>query len=404
MRCQDFEAKRCQSCGWLALEYPEQLRRKQVRAELALAPFNPECAWLAPVASATAGFRNKAKMVVGATDGMPVFGILQNAGATGAQGNVLELAHCPLYPAVFEAAFTVIRAWLIDVKVAPYVVAVGNRSSGKLAHERSGELKHLILSTDERAEHLMLRLVLRSKEPLDRIVKQLAHLQRQLPALTVVSVNLQPEHKAILEGPEEITLTQTQALPIEINGLTLFLQPQSFFQTNTAIAAQLYQRATDWLAESQPSRVLDLFCGVGGFALHAARALPSALVMGMEISENAVHAARRAAAHAKLGNVTFLAGDALVLAQKFAVLDATPASGPLCIIVNPPRRGLGPALCAWLEGIDAHELIYSSCNADSLATDLGMLPSFTPRGAQVLDMFAHTEHFEVIVRLKRKAL
>ena len=316
-------------------------------------------------------------MVVGGTAQVPVLGILQPAGT-------LELAHCPLYPPAIRDAWPVIRKWLVDVTISPYDVV-----------QRIGELKYLILTAaaPDASGALMLRLVLRSKEALDRLRKRLPELLKLMPRLQVVSVNLQPEPKAILEGVEEIMLTECAALPMQINDLTLYLRPQSFFQTNSAMATALYQRATTWLQAIQPASVLDLFCGVGGFALHAARALPQARVTGVEFSNEAVLAARASAVEARLSNAYFYSGDALELAK------GLPAAA--CMIVNPPRRGLGSGLCEFLEQSSATDVIYSSCNIETLAADLRCLPSFQPQVAQVLDMFAHTPHFEVIVWLKR---
>lgn len=316
-------------------------------------------------------------MVVGGTAQAPVLGILQAAGT-------LELAHCPLYPPAISLAWPVIRTWLADVSIRPYDV-----------ERRTGELKYLILTaaSPDPSGALMLRLVLRSKEALDRLRKRLPALLELMPRLQVVSVNLQPEPKAILEGVEELVLTECVALPMLINDLTLYLRPKSFFQTNSVMAAALYQRATIWLRAMEPVSVLDLFCGVGGFAVHAARALPEAQVSGVEFSGEAILAARESAVVAGLANTQFYSGDALAIARNL------PSAA--CIIVNPPRRGLGLALCEFLEQSAAADVIYSSCNIETLAADLLCLPSFQPQVAQVLDMFAHTPHFEVIVWLKR---
>ena len=388
LNCADFQAKRCTSCSWLAQSYREQLNAKQARAAAAIFAAKPNSSliWLTPQPSAQSAFRNKAKMVVGGTAQAPILGILQPAGT-------LELAHCPLYPPAIGDAWPIVRAWLSTVAIAPYDIS-----------RRTGELKYLILTaaSPESAGALMLRLVLRSKEALDRVRKQLLALLTQLPRLLVVSVNLQPEPKAILEGVEEIVLTECTALPMMVNDLTLYLRPQSFFQTNSAMAAALYQCATSWLQTMQPTSVLDLFCGVGGFALHAARALPSVEVTGVECSSEAILAARESAYAAGLTNARFYAGDALAIAESLHIGKSVQIGRRAdCIIVNPPRRGLGPALCEFLEKSGANDVIYSSCNIETLAADLLCLPSFQPQTAQVLDMFAHTPHFEVIVWLKR---
>ena len=71
------------------------------------------------------------------------------------------------------------------------------------------------------------------------------------------------------------------------------------------------------------------------------------------------------------------------------------------MIVNPPRRGIGEVLSRWLEASDVRHVVYSSCNAASLARDLAAMPSLRPRRAQVLDMFPQTTHYEVLTLLER---
>ncbi|WP_316249118.1 hypothetical protein [Brachybacterium sp. Z12] len=74
------------------------------------------------------------------------------------------------------------------------------------------------------------------------------------------------------------------------------------------------------------------------------------------------------------------------------------------MIVNPPRRGLGPRLAAWLEGSGVRDVLYSSCNPTTLAADLEAMPSLRITAGRFVDMFPHTEHAEVIVRLRRTDL
>src|SRR5690606_1191390 len=92
----------------------------------------------------------------------------------------------------------------------------------------------------------------------------------------VISVNLLPEHKAVLEGEQEILL-HGSSLEMRLDDVTLHLQPQSFFQTNTLVARALYRQAVAWVERLRPASLWDLYCGVGGFALHCASAmLPAA--------------------------------------------------------------------------------------------------------------------------------
>lgn len=372
MRCSYFDAALCRSCALMGQPYDVQLAGKQAACSELLAA-HPDIAWLPPVASAESGYRNKAKWVVGGTVDEPTLGILD------AEGRGVDIRECGLCTPGLMAAFPALAAFVTRARLTPYDVP-----------RRRGELKYLIVTESPDGE-LMVRFVLRSTEPVARIRKHLPALRDELPRVRVVSVNLQPEHKAVLEGEEEIVLTEEATLPMRLGGVELHLRPRGFFQTNTAIAAALYRQAAAWVEELAPQSVWDLYCGVGGFALHSAA--PSRRVVGLETSTEAVTAARTSAARAGL-EVTFEAGDATAFARS---ADAAPD----LVIVNPPRRGIGADLAAWLERSGVRHVVYSSCNAASLARDLAAMPSLRPRRARVLDMFPQTRHYEVITLLAR---
>ena len=329
----------------------------------------PGVAWLPPVASAQFGVRNKAKMVVSGTIAEPVLGILNPSGAG------VDLRDCPLHTAGIRAALPVLAQFVTRAAIAPYDVPA-----------RRGELKYLLVTESPDGE-LMVRFVLRSQEPVARIRKHLPWLREALASLAVASVNLQPEHKAILEGERELMLTEQETLLMRVNGIGLHLRPQSFFQTNTAMAAELYRRARTWADDIDPATVWDLYCGVGGFALHLAA--PGREVLGVEISREAIASAELSRDELGLSGVRFEVGDATTYA----------GSAPDLVVVNPPRRGIGPDLAGWLERSGARHVLYSSCNAQSLATDLAAVPSLRPVRGQLLDMFPNTAHYEALVLL-----
>jgi 23S rRNA (uracil747-C5)-methyltransferase len=371
--CHHFDAGRCRSCSWLGLPYGVQLLDKQRHVEELLGD-RPELTWREPVGSPQLGFRNKAKMVVSGTIADPVLGILNPAGGG------TDLRDCPLHTVGIRAALPVLARFVTTARLTPYDVPA-----------RRGELKHLLVTESPDGE-LMVRFVLRSQEPVARIRKHLPALREALPALTVASVNLQPEHKAILEGDREILLTEQETLTMRVAGLDLHLRPQSFFQTNSAMAAELYERGRTWVAEIGPRSVWDLYCGVGGFALAVAG--PDVEVTGIEVSGEAVASARLSATEAGLPRVCFETGDATA----YAVGAATPSD---LVVVNPPRRGIGPDLSAWLEESGVRHVLYSSCHAQTLARDLAAMPSLRPVRAQLLDMFPNTGHYEVLTLLER---
>lgn len=380
MQCSYYQAGLCRSCSEIGLDYPQQLTAKQERAERALVD-HAQLAWLPAVGNVERGFRNKAKMMVGGSIEEPTLGILD------ARFHGVDLASCPLYPPELAVSFAPLRQFITRAAIAPYDV-----------NARRGELKHVLVTVSDADRHpLMLRLVCRSREAELRIRKHLPWLLEQLPTLAVVSLSLLPEHRAASEGHREILLSAQDSLPMPVNDLPLYLRPGGFFQTSTAMAAALYRQATEWIVERRPASVLDLYCGVGGFALHAAAALPSATpVLGVEISAEAVACARRSAAELRLPKLQFE-----VLGAEQTPADAVRQSE--LVVLNPPRRGIGAELCARLDASKARWLVYSSCHVDSLAADLARMPTWQARQARVLDMFPHTRHFETIVLLEREA-
>jgi 23S rRNA (uracil747-C5)-methyltransferase len=351
--------------------YDAQLRAKVEHAQDLLAAW-PDAAWLPPRTSRPEAFRNKAKMVVCGTADAPTLGILDPA------QHGVDLTSCGILAPGLRAAFEPIKAFIARARITPYDIPT-----------RRGELKNILLTESADGE-LMLRFVLRSTEPFGRMQKHLPSLLADLPQLAVVTANILPEHKAVLEGDEEIALSGGETLPMRLGDRVLHLRPASFFQTNTEIARGLYLQAQEWADEVDARSIWDLYCGVGGFALHVAA--PGRRVHGVELSEPAVESARLSAAEAGLSDVTFAAGDATALV----------AGEADTIIVNPPRRGLGDRLCETLEASGAQTIIYSSCNAVTLARDIAAMPAYEPKFVRLFDMFPQTDHYEAMVLLTRR--
>ncbi len=391
MQCDYFDAGRCRSCTLMGVPYDRQLADKQRHVADVLAPVLAGATWLPAHASPESHFRNKAKLVVGGSPGVVTVGILDGGGLG------TDLRHCGLYEPGLAGLVPRVADLLDVLGLEPYDVP-----------SRRGEVKHVLLthSPDGQA---MLRFVLRSQKHVALLRSRLPMVLDALPEVRVVSVNLQPEHKAVTEGAVEIVLTDADVLPMRLEDVELFLRPNSFFQTNTGVATALYRQARDWVARVDPALVLDLYCGVGGFALQAAVApgRPDRVVRGVEVAPEAIASARRSAATLAASGATsahlhFTVGDATDVTLLPTVTDGS--DGRSIVVVNPPRRGIGPRLSAWLEASWASHVIYSSCNVDSLARDLAAMPSLRAVEARLFDMFPQTSHHEVAVLLERTPL
>ncbi|HBU7544752.1 23S rRNA (uracil(747)-C(5))-methyltransferase RlmC [Klebsiella aerogenes] len=374
MHCALYDAGRCRSCQWLELPLTQQLADKMANLRELLAG-HPAARWLAPVSGPETAFRNKAKMVVSGSVERPLLGMLHR------DGTPEDLTDCPLYPPSFEPVFAALKPFIARAGLTPYNVA-----------RKRGELKYLLL-TESQQGGMMLRFVLRSAAKLEQLRAALPWLQQQLPQLKVITANIQPVHMAIMEGEQEIFLSDQQALAENFNGVPLWIRPQSFFQTNPTVASQLYATARDWVRALPVNHMWDLFCGVGGFGLHCAT--PQMRLTGIEIATEAIACAKQSAAQLGLTNLHFQALDSTQFATHEDDI-------PQLVLVNPPRRGIGAELCDYLSRMAPPYIIYSSCNARTMAADIDRLQGYRLERVQLFDMFPHTAHYEVLTLLVRE--
>ncbi|MFP4864392.1 23S rRNA (uracil(747)-C(5))-methyltransferase RlmC [Providencia rettgeri] len=374
MHCEKYATGQCHSCQWLTLTPEQQIIEKQSQLQ-ALLPAIDTSLFQPPVTGPQTVFRNKAKMVVSGSVEKPILGIV------GRDGQGVDLTDCPLYPDAFSDVFSVIIPFIARAGLTPYNI-----------ERKRGELKYLLLTQSHHTGKFMLRFVLRSEKKIEQLKKALPWLQEQLPLLAVITANIQPVHMAILEGEDEIFLTEQRTLREEFNQVPLFIRPQGFFQTNPIVAAKLYQTAREWVKALDIDSLWDLFCGVGGFGLHCAE--KDTRLTGIEISAPAIASAQQSADELGLKHVEFKALDS----TRFATANQ---DIPQLILVNPPRRGIGKELCDYLTHMQPEYILYSSCNAQTMAQDLQLLAGYQVCKVQLFDLFPHTAHFEVLTLLKR---
>jgi len=170
-----------------------------------------------------------------------------------------------------------------------------------------------------------------------------------------------------------------------------------FFQVNSAVAALLVQEVKTIIERRRPVFVIDLYGGVGVFALTAAQCGVSH-VLGVEVNGAALRLARTNAQRMGCRQATFIEGDAaIVFVDAIRQVDVRDT----LVIVDPPRDGLSDALCDALAEHRPSSLLYISCAPDTLARDVKALGSSGYRmvHSRVLDMFPRTAHFETLTLL-----
>lgn len=168
----------------------------------------------------------------------------------------------------------------------------------------------------------------------------------------------------------------------------------SFFQTNTAGAEKLYEKAISYIDDIEGKEVFDLFSGTGTIAQIMAEKANH--VTAIELIEDAVEAAKENAKLNNIGNCDFIAGDVFVKIQEVT-------KKPEVIVVDPPRVGIHEKAVKEIIKFGAKEMVYVSCNPKSLVQNL---IDFQAAGYEVdrvcpVDMFPHTPHCETVVKLSK---
>ena len=178
-------------------------------------------------------------------------------------------------------------------------------------------------------------------------------------------------------------------------GLRFKISTFSFFQPNSLAAEVLYSIVREYIGDTKDKVVFDLYSGTGTIAQLAASVADE--VIGVEIVEEAVEAAKQNAALNNLSNCKFIAGDVL------KVLDDL-TEKPDVIILDPPRDGIHPKALPKILSYGVDHIVYISCKATSLARDL---PAFLAAGYKLekaccVDQFCQTVHVETVVLLSHK--
>jgi 23S rRNA (uracil-5-)-methyltransferase RumA len=193
-------------------------------------------------------------------------------------------------------------------------------------------------------------------------------------------------------GQTYTLLSGAAVLSETINGITYHISPTAFFQTNTEGATLLAEIVRGFVQKGKHETILDLYCGVGFFALQLAK--EATRVLGIEIDPSAIVSAQENAQRNKCANVEFRSEKAEQLSWE--------TESPDLVIVDPPRAGLHPEVVKLLLQKLPNRIIYVSCNYRSLAKELPQfLTKYALTNIQLLDMFPHTPHVETVILLEK---
>lgn len=374
----------CGGCVYQMLPYEEQLKLKEQQVLELLAPVAGEYEFLGMKPSPKFHeYRNKMEFSFG--DAVKGGELMLGLHKRGSFYDIADVSECRLVHPDFRKILVCVLQFCREQGLPYY---------HKMSHD--GYLRHLLVRRAEKTGEILVNLVTTSQmnfsfEP----------LTEQLLALPLAGSFAGILHSTndgladVVKSEKTEVLYGKEYFYEEILGLRFKISTFSFFQTNSLGAEVLYSQAREFIGKGSRKVVYDLYSGTGTIAQLMAPIAQK--VIGVEIIEEAVEAAKENAAGNGLDNCEFIAGDVL------KVLD-TIEEKPEYIILDPPRDGIHPKALQKIIAYGVDKMVYISCKPTSLARDLETL---TVGGYQVekvvcVDMFPQTANVETVVKLVRK--
>jgi 23S rRNA (uracil1939-C5)-methyltransferase len=397
--CQHFP--KCGGCSWRNLPYAEQLERKNQDLHTLFAPWT-DLEIPAPLgASETDAWRSKIQLPIAwqYLDQEPAYGykhppkgLAIGCYAT-ASHHVVDQKECWVQHPAANAVLQRIKVWA--------------KAHGLTAYDeekRTGLLRYIVLRHGIQTGEILVGIVTTSVASGQQvgIWKDLGEILSKL--------SLEANHKVVgliqhisdhtgnfaLAGQDLVRHGRGYAW-FQLGKLKMRVGLGTFFQIHVPQMEKLLNHLQAWLP--QEGGILDLYCGTGAIGLWYAQR--GHRVCGLEKNPQAIAMAQLAAKDNGLDQSQWICGDAekgLTDIPNFAAQDWP------TWIVDPPRKGLSPALCQLINSEDGPQtLAYVSCNPIALARDAQILgENYTLHQIQGIDLFPHTDHLETLALLIRK--
>lgn len=381
-RCPHFGP--CGGCIWQHVAYPAQARAKESIVRESLEHLGGmQGVLVRPIIAAPDPwyYRNKMEFSFH-PDGM--LGLHQR----GAWNRIVPIETCFLQSEASVALVLAVRAFARSSGLAPYD-----------PRTHAGFLRSLLIRESRSTGDRLVGLIT-GPGSLPQAAVFVEAVRHAVPSVTGIV-------RGIVHGTSDgAPITQIEPLDgrpyleDEVLGLRFRIGLDTFFQTNTMQAARMVEHVVMRAQPLAGRAVIDLYCGVGTFALPLARA--GARVAGVELMPASIEAARFNAGLNGLDGLTFASGDVRV------VLPALVAErgAPDLLVLDPPRAGAGGRVMRKIGRSGARRVIYVSCNPTTLAPDLKELLPFGYRlvDVQPFDLFPQTYHVEAVAVLERDEL
>ena len=373
----------CGGCRYQNLSYEQQLDLKKRQVEELIEKsglsFAIENIYGSPI---TEGYRNKMEFTFGdeEKDGPLALGMHKKNSFY----DIVTLDDCR----IVDPDFNVLLQAILK-----YFKEKGETYFHKIRHE--GFLRHLVMRRSVKTGDILINLVTTTQSRLDESEFVNMILSQKIDGKVVGILHTLNDNLAdVVQSDETKTLYGQDYFYEYLYNMRFKISPFSFFQTNTLGAEVLYDQVREYVGETKDKLVYDLYTGTGTIAQMLAPV--ASKVVGVEIVEEAVEAAKKNAVDNHLDNCEFIAGDVLKVVDNLT-------QKPDILVLDPPRDGIHPKALRKIINFNVDEMVYVSCKPTSLMRDLLVFreAGYEVKRCCLVDMFPGTVHVETVVLLSK---
>lgn len=366
-------ANACGNCNLLHCKYSSQLKFKENNINSLLKDCGTSVS--KTIACEQFSYRNKVHLAFTEVERKTLVGFFNEE-----TSRVVPVRKCLLHGAWFEKLVNILNSW-----------ATENHLSAFKPWEQEGLLRFAV------CRHLNGRIMVTivARENIRCMDKLLTLLQKNFKEVSLyLNINTQNDSKVF--SPKFIHYGGEKKLKGNMLGVEFHLSPNSFFQINETISAEIYKKVLSYVDNDNIDTVIDAYSGIGITSMLFASVGKN--VISIEVVPKAVEDAKELAAINNLDSkIKFICGDCNNILPKLKTGDKT------AFFVDPPRKGLGERICGTIIKASPQKIIYLSCNPQTLSDDL---KRFSESGYKIedviaYDMFPNTKHVETLVCLNK---
>ncbi|SKC92813.1 23S rRNA (uracil(1939)-C(5))-methyltransferase RlmD [Maledivibacter halophilus] len=326
-------------------------------------------------------YRNKAQFPISMEKGCSIIGFYRKG-----THKIVNIKNCKIQHDINDKVLNIFKKFIDEKKISAY-----DEKSGR------GLIRHVLTRVSYATGDLMIVIITNGKnikfknELVDRLISE-------IPQIKSIVQNINTKKTNVILGNQCKTLYGSDKIVDYIGDLKFEISPLSFFQVNPFQTKVLYDKAMEYANLTGNETVFDIYCGIGTISLFLAQRAKK--VYGIEVIEEAIKDANENAKLNNIDNAEFFVGKAEKVVPKLYKKGLKAD----VVVVDPPRKGCEKTVLETIAKMEPKRVVYVSCKPSTLARDLKILDELGYETVEIqpVDMFPHTMHCEVIVKLEKQ--